>query len=149
MGYTQKLLGLSIARGRTIGIGRKALSFCLPILALLLCCASTPYSAAQVSASLSGMITDPSGAAVSAASVAAKNLDTGVSRLVSTDQGGRYRFFALAVGPYEISITKPGFAVAIRSGIRLVVGQDATVDLGLRVGLVSEQVKVIEDSPVV
>src|SRR5437868_9239857 len=114
----------------------------LSILALLLFCPCVPFSAAQVSASLSGLIADPSGAAVSAASVTAKNLDTGMSRTVPTGQGGRYRFFALPVGPYEIRVTKEGFAEGIRSGVRLVVGQDATVDLGLRVGQVSEQVKV-------
>ena len=46
-------------------------------------------------------------------------------------------------------MTKEGFAEGIRSGIRLVVGQDATVDVGLRVGQVSEQVRVTEDAPVV
>ena len=67
----------------------------------------------------------------------------------TTDQGGRYRFFALPVGPYEVRVTKDGFAEGIRSGIRLAVGQDATVDVGLRVGQVSEQVRVTEDAPVV
>lgn len=119
------------------------------MLALLFVCLCGSFSTAQVSASLSGLITDPSGAAVSAASVTAKNLDTGISRTVPTDQSGRYRFFALPVGPYEVRVTKEGFAEGIRSGIRLVVGQDATVNLGLRVGQVSEQVKVTEDSPVV
>ena len=121
----------------------------LSILALLLSCFCVPFSAAQVSASLSGLITDPSGAAVSAASVTAKNLDTGLSRTVPTDHGGRYRFFALPVGPYEVRVTKDGFAGGGRSGIRLMVGQDATVDLGLHVGQVSEQIKVTEDAPVV
>ena len=118
-------------------------------LGLLFCSLCAPFSKAQVSASLSGLVTDPSGATVSAASVTAKNLDTGISRTVLTDQGGRYRFFALPVGPYEIRVTKEGFAEGVRSGIRLVVGQDATVDLGLRVGQVSEQVKVTADAPVV
>src|ERR1700730_14259256 len=118
-------------------------------LAVLFSCLCVPFSGAQVSASLSGLITDPSGAAVSAASVTAKNLGTGMSRTVPTGQGGRYRFFALPVGPYEIRVTKDGFAEGIRSGVRLVVGQDATVDLGLRVGQVSEQVKVTEDAPIV
>src|ERR1700730_5672392 len=118
----------------------------LPVLSFCLC---VPFSTAQVSASLSGLITDPSAAAVSAAAVTAKNLDTGISRTVPTDQSGRYRFFALPVGPYEVRVTKEGFAEGIRSGIRLVVGQDAKVDLGLRVGQVSEQVKVTEDAPVV
>lgn len=119
------------------------------ILALLFFCLCVPFSAAQVSASLSGVITDQSGATVSAASVTAKNVDTGLSRTAPTGQSGRYRFFALPVGPYEVRVTKEGFAEGIRSGIRLVVGQDATVDLGLHVGQVSEQVKVTEDAPVV
>jgi len=121
----------------------------LSILAVLFSCLCVPFSAAQVSARLSGLITDPSGAAVSAASVTAKNLDTGTSRTIPTDQRGRYRFFALLVGPYEVRVTKEGFGEEVRSGIRLVVRQDATVDLGLRVGQVSEQVKVTEDAPLV
>src|SRR5258707_926006 len=87
----------------------------LCMVTLFFSCLCVPLSGAQVSASLSGLITDPSGAAVSAASVIAKNLDTGLSRTVPTDQGGRYRFFALPVGPYEISVTKDGFAQRLRS----------------------------------
>ena len=116
---------------------------------LLLCSLCLPSSWAQVSANLSGIITDPSGAAVSGASVTAENLDTGNARTASTDQTGRYRFFAMSVGTYEIRVTKEGFAEGIRSGIRLVVGQDASADLTLRVGQVSEQIKVTEDVPLV
>jgi Carboxypeptidase regulatory-like domain len=118
-------------------------------MAFLLLCFGATFSAAQVSANLSGVITDPSRAAVSEATVTARNLDTGASRTVPTDQSGRYRLFALPVGLYEIRVTKQGFAEGIRSGIRLAVGQDASADLSLRVGLVSEQVKVTEDVPVV
>jgi len=103
----------------------------------------------QVSASLSGVITDPSGAVISAASVEVKSLDTGVSRTADTDAGGRYRFFALPVGLYQVRVTKQGFAEGIRSGIRLAVGQDASADLSLRVGNVSQQIKVSEDAPLV
>jgi hypothetical protein len=107
------------------------------------------FSIAQVSAKLSGAITDPSGAAVTGATVTGNNLDTGISRTASTDSSGRYTFFALPVGLYEVRVTKDGFAEGIRSGIRLAVGQDASADLTLRVGKVSEQVKVTEDAPVV
>jgi hypothetical protein len=102
-----------------------------------------------VSANLSGVITDPSGAAVTAGTVTARSLDTGISRSTPTDQSGRYRFYALPVGLYEVRVTKEGFAEGIRSGIRLAVGQDASADLSLRVGRVNEQVKVTEDAPVV
>src|SRR5215475_15048713 len=115
----------------------------------LFCCLSVCFSVAQVSARLSGAITDPSGAAVSGAAVTEKSLDTGISRTASTDSSGRYTFFALPVGLYEVRVTKDGFAEGIRSGIRLAVGQDASADLTLRVGKVSEQVKVTEDAPVV
>jgi len=118
-------------------------------LMLLLCFLCAPFAMGQVSANLSGAVTDPSGAAVSGASVEVKSLDTGLSREGDTDTGGRYRFFALPVGLYEVRITKTGFAEAIRSGMRLAVGQDAIADVTLRVGKVSEQVKVSEDAPVV
>lgn len=120
----------------------------LSILSLLLCL-SVPFAAAQISAKLSGVVTDSSGAAVSGASVKASNVDTGVERTAQTDSKGRYAIFALPVGSYELRVTKVGFAEGIRSGIRLVVGQDAGADVSLRVGQVSEQLKVTEDAPVV
>src|ERR1700692_294857 len=104
MGDFAKLPRLWTVLGGSSRVGREASMLCLPILAVLFSCVCAPFSGAQVSASLSGGITDQSGAAVSAASVTAKNTDTGVSRTVPTDQSGRYRFFALAVGPYEVRV---------------------------------------------
>src|SRR5215472_2236358 len=129
------------------GVWRQT-AFQFLITALFYFCLGAQFCAAQ-SASLSGVITDPSGAAVSAATVTVRSIDTSTSRTAATDQSGRYNFFALPVGLYEIRVTKQGFAEGIRSGVRLVVGQDATVDLGLRVGQVTEQAIVTEDAPVV
>ncbi len=116
--------------------------FCL----LLLACAPI---AAQVSASLSGRVTDQTGAAIAGANVNAQNRDTSVTRSTVTDQAGRYELLALPIGHYEIHATKAGFAEEIRTGIQLVVGQDATADLSLKVGKVTEQVKVESNVPVV
>jgi Carboxypeptidase regulatory-like domain/TonB-dependent Receptor Plug Domain len=107
------------------------------------------FCSAQVSANLSGIITDQSGAAISGASVSANNLDTRLARAASTDPTGHYRFFALPVGSYELHVTKDGFGEAVRSGVRLVVGQEATVDINLRLGRVNERVLVTEDAPLV
>ena len=104
---------------------------------------------AQVSATLSGRVTDSTGAAVPAATVTANDLDTGVSRTGVTSQVGLYELVALPVGRYEVRATKQGFAERIRTGVVLVVGQDATADLVLQVGGVKEQVTVTEDTPVV
>ncbi|MGA7908930.1 MAG: carboxypeptidase regulatory-like domain-containing protein [Candidatus Sulfotelmatobacter sp.] len=98
---------------------------------------------------MSGKVTDQSGAAVSAASVTARNFDTSLARSTMTDQSGRYQLFALPVGRYEVLVEKDGFAEGIRTGIRLVVGQDASADLSLRLGAVSEKVKVSGDAAVV
>ena len=104
---------------------------------------------AQVSAILSGTVTDQSGAAVSGASVTAKNVDTGAVRGTVTDAKGHYQFFSLPVGQYEIRGAKAGFTEAVRTGVHLVVGQSATVDMSLQVGASSQQVTVTGDAPLV
>ena len=119
------------------------------ICGLLLLGIFVPLSFAQVSASLSGSVADQSGAAVSAATVTAVNTDTGISRSALTGQNGQYQLFALSVGVYELRVTKDGFAEGIRSGIRLVVGEEARIDVSLRLGRLTEQVKVEGDAPVV
>lgn len=104
-----------------------------------------PFSWAQVSARMSGLVTDQSGAAVPSASVTARNLDTGSLRSAATDEEGRYRLFALAPGKYEVRVRKNGFAEAVRTGVHLAVGQDASVNLSLSIGQVSEQITVTQD----
>ena len=104
---------------------------------------------AQVSANLSGRVTDPSGAGVPGASVTAKDIDTGILRTTLTDQSGQYELFELPVGHYEVRARKDGFAEKVRAGILLVVGQDATADLSLQVGEVRQQVTVTENVPAV
>jgi hypothetical protein len=104
---------------------------------------------AQVSATLSGRVTDSTGGAVAAATVTANDLDTGVSRTVVTSQVGQYEMVALPLGRYEVRATKQGYAEQIRTGVVLDVGQDATADLVLKVGEVREQVTVSENVPIV
>src|ERR1700722_92436 len=104
---------------------------------------------AQVSAAVSGTVTDQSGATIPAAAVTAKNADTGAIRSTVTGSEGRYRLFSLPVGEYEISVQKQGFTAKIRKGVHLTVGQDAAVDVTLEIGDVSQQVVVNADaSPV-
>ena len=104
---------------------------------------------AQVSATLSGTVTDQSGAAVSGADITATDLETGAIRTTSTGEAGQYKIFSLPIGAYEVRATKQGFAEQIRTGIRLAIGQDARVDVTLRVGPVSQQIEVNSDAPLV
>ena len=104
---------------------------------------------AQVTASITGVISDPSGARVPSAMVAVRNVETGVMRTTASDDAGRYQMLALPVGEYEIRVSKTGFQEKIRSGIHLAVGQEAGVDVALQVGEVKAQVTVKEDAPIV
>jgi hypothetical protein len=102
---------------------------------------------AQVSASLSGTVTDPSVAVVSGAAVTAKNTNTGAIRDAVTDSTGHYELLALPLGQFEISVRKAGFSATVRKGVRLVVGQNATVDLSLQLAQANQQVTIDADAP--
>ena len=128
-------------------IARRAFALLVAFLATVLI--YVPAGRAQVSAAISGRITDPSGATVSGAAVMAKNVETGETRGTATDDAGRYWVPSLALGEYEVHVTKQNFPEQVRSGIHLVVGQEARVDLALRLGQVNEQIKVNADAPVV
>ena len=116
---------------------------------LLLLLTGIPSLRAQVSASLTGVITDASGARVPSAAITVKNAETGAIRGTVSDDSGRYQVLALPVGEYEIRVSKTGFQEQIRSGIHLAVGQEAGVDLTLRVGEVKQQVSVEGEAPIV
>src|ERR1700736_2084307 len=114
----------------------------LPVAFLFLFLTLAPRSQAQVSAAISGRVTDPAGAVISGATVTANNLETKAARSTVTDEAGRYVILSLSVGVYEVRISKQGFQEAVRDGIHLVVGQEASVDMALRLGPLTEQVKV-------
>ena len=119
---------------------------CASILSIM--AASQPVWA-QVSSGISGVVVDPSGGTVAGAAVTVKNLETGATRTTTTEETGLYQVLSLPVGQYEVRATKQGFAEQIRTGIHLVVGQDANVDITLLVGEVSQRVEVNADAPLV
>jgi hypothetical protein len=106
-------------------------------------------SRGQTVASIAGTITDATGAVLSGASVTVKNLETGSQRIVTADDAGRYDVESLGVGQYEVKAETSGFSPEIKTGITLVVGQHAEVNLTLRVGPVQEAVIVQEQGPLV
>ena len=104
---------------------------------------------AQVSANLSGTVTDQSNAVVAGAAVTVTDVETGAIRTATTGVTGEYQVFSLPIGAYEVRVAKQGFAEQIRTGIRLDVGQDARVDVTLHLGRLSEQIRVNSDAPLV
>src|ERR1051326_3500767 len=104
---------------------------------------------AQVSASITGKVEDASNAPVHGATVTVKSLETGATRVVTTDDAGNYRVLSLSVGPHEVKAAKTGFKTAVRGRVNLVVGQDAVVNLRLEVGEIAQEVTVQGDVPIV
>ena len=118
----------------------------LLVLPLVVLALTARPAAAQISSSLSGVVTDPSGAAVAGATVTVRDTNTGVTRTTVTGATGLYQVLSLPVGDYEIVVHQPGFADEVRTGIHLVVGQEATANIGLRVGGVRQQITVNADA---
>ena len=101
---------------------------------------------AQSTASLSGTVTDPTGAAVPNAKVVASNQATGVESTTQTGGSGAYLFSSLPIGSYRIEVTVPGFQKGAISGIRLDVATSVSQDVQLKVGEVTQEVEITADS---
>jgi Carboxypeptidase regulatory-like domain len=88
------------------------------VLLLIFSLSICPRLSAQVAgATLSGAVTDASGATVSGARISVKNLATGVTRDLQTDIAGFYAVPNLLPGNYAVTMLAPGFATAVRTGI--------------------------------
>ena len=81
--------------------------------------------------------------------VTVRNLETGATRAVVSDDSGDFRALSLPIGPYQVRAEKPGFKTQIRKGVNLAVGQEAVVNLRLEIGDLSQEVNVSEESSVV
>jgi hypothetical protein len=117
----------------------------LTCLALALCLTlfwSAPAEAQVSGATMSGLITDPSGAGIPNASVSIKNTGTEEVREVPTNGDGFYSAPNLLPGKYEVTITAAGFNKVVQKGITLTVGAQQALNLALKVGQVSETVEV-------
>ncbi len=125
---------------------RQLLGFALCVFTL--CSGALPLRA-QVTAAISGTVEDASGARVRGATVIVKSLETGATRTVITDPSGNYALVALPLGPQELKAGKTGFKTAVRTGVNLVVGQDAVVNFHLELGELAQQVTVTDATPLV
>jgi len=103
----------------------------------------------QITGSIRATVLDPSGAAVQAATVTAKQVETGLTRAAMTDRQGASVFVELPIGRYQIEVRAPGFQKYLQQGISLDVNQTATVSIHLRVGSETQQVEVHADADLI
>jgi hypothetical protein len=97
---------------------------------------------AQATAQISGTVRDQSGAVLPGVEVAATQTDTGIIRSTITNETGFFILPTLAVGPYRLEATLPGFRTFVQTGIVLQVNRDLVINAVLEVGQITEQVEV-------
>jgi Carboxypeptidase regulatory-like domain/TonB dependent receptor len=103
----------------------------------------------QITATIRGTVSDPSGAIVQAARVTAKQIETGLTREAMTDRQGEYVLVELPIGHYQLEVQAKGFQRYLQEGISLDVNETATVGIHLKLGAETQQVEVSADATLV
>jgi hypothetical protein len=119
----------------------------LTLIGCLFTCTSA--HAQNIYASLTGTVTDQSGAVMPGATITALNVDTGFKRSAVSDARGDYLLLQLPIGNYTITAEGQGFRTEARAGIVLQVDQRARADFKLQVGATTETVQVTASAPLV
>lgn len=100
---------------------------------------------AGINGSISGTVSDQTGAVISGVTVVATNLSTNVQSTTVTDPKGFYSFPALSVGHYDLSLNQPGFQAFLESGVEINANSAITIDVKLAVGKVENTITVKSD----
>ena len=143
-------LGSGVNYSNEAGVGRQATGrdrhgqrlVLILVAAFLIAGHSELVLGAGYGGSLSGTVTDPSGAAVAGATVTATESATGVKQAVTTDAQGFYSFQGLAVGRYDIRIEDRGFKPLLQAGVLVEVNKKVVLDASLALGEREETVTI-------
>jgi hypothetical protein len=116
--------------------------------ALLLLTFAAQGALAQVDqGSITGTITDSSGAIIAGATVTLNNVDTGLTFERTTNSTGAYTFTPLKIGNYNLKVSAPGFEAVERTNVRVDVSDQVGVNLKLKPGNVTQTVEVTSEAP--
>ena len=135
----------SPTRSKSGGLARRWLRTSLPLICLwgLMVC---PLRA-QTTASLVGVVTDPSGGVVPGAKVTLTDVNKGFTYPAITDVTGQYVLRTLLPSTYRLTVEAPGFKLYIREGVQLYVNQNSSADVKLELGSTSQAVEVKAAAP--
>src|SRR5271157_1955646 len=128
---------------------RKLCTFGCCLLALLVVTAASA-SAQTFRGIILGTVTDMSGGTVPGATVTIKNVDTGLTRTVTTSDDGNYSAPELPIGNYSVTVEKQGFKTGLISGIKVEVSTERRADVTLQAGDLAQKIEVMgEELPMV
>src|SRR5262249_30986538 len=100
-------------------------------------------------ATISGVISDSTGATVAGASITAVHAETGFRRQTASNPIGQYNLPGLTPGQYDLTVEFQGFKKAEQKGLILQVDQNARIDISLEVGQITEKVEIAAHAPLV
>jgi hypothetical protein len=126
---------------------RQACRFALFLAVLLLSVSNVAAQTAISTGSISGQVTDPSGASVVGAPVTLEMVSSGVKLPTRTNGSGFYSFPSLNVGTYQITVNRDGFKTEVVRDVVVQVGQNTAINISLQVGHVNESVTVTAEVP--
>jgi Carboxypeptidase regulatory-like domain/TonB-dependent Receptor Plug Domain/TonB dependent receptor len=127
---------------RMTSVIKRAQTFAGYLLVMVICALSVVAQTQITTGTIQGTVLDANGAAVPGANVEIKNLDTNVSRTLTTDEDGRFVALALQPGNYSVTISKSGFATSVAEKVAVQVGQALTIPVEMKVSTVEERVTI-------
>src|SRR6266481_3240040 len=126
-----------------------AFGFGISLLVVCMVMLSQPVWAQSTYGTVTGSITDPSGAAIAGAQVTLTNLGTSEKRTQPTGSDGLYSFANLFAGRYKVEVEMKGFKRVSHTDIVVEVQQTSRIDLTLQVGEVNQVVEVTGETPLI
>ncbi|HEX3094282.1 MAG TPA: carboxypeptidase regulatory-like domain-containing protein, partial [Candidatus Angelobacter sp.] len=136
---------------RVAGVGRthfhRALTGSVLLLLTALFLLSSSTRAQEVTASIVGTVVDPNGAAVSGATITAKDLDRGTIRTTTTNDEGAFNISGVPVGKYQVKAEAKGFQSMVNADLTIALNQTARLNFQLRIGQAAETIEVTAVAP--
>lgn len=121
---------------------------CFFLFALALAQTSVLAQSQANTGTIEGIVTDPSGQAVPSADVTITNLGTNFTRVLKTDEEGRFRGLLLPLGKYRVTAKATNFGTIVREGLDLAVGQSISLTLTLNISQVDQVISVTGEAPI-
>src|SRR5580704_4618730 len=116
----------------------------LAVVTLIALLAAPGAHGQQATGAITGVVTDPSGAAVKGAAVTVTDTERGTSQKVQTISEGVYNFPQVSIGQYSVRVEASGFQSAVRSNVMLELNLTATIDFKMNIGQVSQTLEVTD-----
>jgi hypothetical protein len=133
-------------------MNRQSTSRHVPVLlyAILVCTVVCgPVAAQTIYGSLSGTVTDQSGAVVPQAAVVLRSMETGLTREMATDESGFWRAPSLPIGRYQLEVTAKGFDKVIRGPLIVESSVERAVDVTLKPSATQEVITITAEAPLI